>query len=71
MGCPLHVALFVDGDEVMPADALYRPSHVTLHGLHADSGLQITEDKFLTQDDVVVSILSLRKPGRRRRADGR
>ncbi len=59
---PFTLRLFVDGDEVAPADALYRPSHVTLHGLHANSGLQITEDKFLTQDDVAVSVLSLRNP---------
>lgn len=59
---PFALRLFVENDEVTPADALHRPSHVTLHGLHANSGLQITEDKFITGDDVVVSVLRLRNP---------
>ncbi len=60
---PFSLRLFADDDEVEPGDGVYRPSHVTLHARHAESGLQVTEDKFLTQDDVAVSVLSLRNPG--------
>jgi hypothetical protein len=35
---------------------------VTLHAVAAPSGLQVTEDKFLTSDDVAVSVLRLRNP---------
>jgi hypothetical protein len=60
---PFTLRLRVDGEFIEPADALYRPSHVTLNGVGAESGVQITEDKFITRDDVVVSVLSLRNPG--------
>lgn len=60
---PFSLRLRVDGTEIEPGDAVYRPSHVTLNGVDAASGFQITEDKFITQDDVVVSVLSLRNPG--------
>jgi hypothetical protein len=59
---PIRLSLLADGEPVEPADGLYRPSHVTLHARHPDSGLQLTEDKFITRDDVVVSVLSLRNP---------
>jgi len=60
---PFLLDVRADGDEISVGDALYRPSHVTLHGLHEASGLQITEDKFLTEDDAVVSVFSVRNPG--------
>ena len=60
---PIQLAIEADGLPVEPSDALYRPSHVTLHGRGEDNGLQVTEDKFITADDVVVSVLSLRNPG--------
>jgi hypothetical protein len=60
---PFTIRLFADEDEVHPGDAVYRPSHVTLNALHGDSGLQVTEDKFITDDDVLVSVLRLRNPG--------
>lgn len=59
---PFSLTLYADGIEVTPGDAVYRPSHVTLHGKDIATGLQVTEDKFLTRDDVVVSVLSLRNP---------
>lgn len=60
---PFTLTLSVDGEAVTPGDALYRPSHVTLNGRHEESGLQVTEDKFITDDDVIVSVISLRNPG--------
>lgn len=59
---PFILALRADGVPIEPGDAVYRPSHVTLNGFDQESGLQVTEDKFITQDDVVVSVLSLRNP---------
>jgi hypothetical protein len=59
---PFSLTLLADGDEVLVGDAICRPSHVTQHGRHPTTGLQVTEDKFLTEDDVVVSIVSLRNP---------
>ncbi|GAB4462312.1 MAG: hypothetical protein OHK0029_28940 [Armatimonadaceae bacterium] len=60
---PIRLNLMVDGISVEPGDTIYRPSHVTLHGRHEETGLQITEDKFVTRDDVLVSVLKLRNPG--------
>ena len=60
---PFTLTLSVDGEPIEPGDALYRPSHITLHGRHPGSGLQVTEDKFITDDDVIVSVISLRNPG--------
>ncbi len=60
---PFTLTLSVDGETIEPGDALYRPSHVTLNGRHDESGLQVTEDKFITDDDVIVSVLSLRNSG--------
>ena len=59
---PFTITLSVEGETIEPGDALYRPSHVTLNGRHEDSGLQVTEDKFITDDDVIVSVISLRNP---------
>ena len=59
---PLTFSLRADGEAIFPQDGLYRPSHVTLHAVGTDSGLQVTEDKFITADDVLVSVLSLRNP---------
>jgi hypothetical protein len=59
---PFTLTLAVDGEAIQPGDALYRPSHVTLNGRHDESGLQVTEDKFITDDDVLVSVISLRNP---------
>ena len=59
---PFTLTLSVEGEPIEPGDALYRPSHVTLNGRHEDSGLQVTEDKFITDDDVIVSVISLRNP---------
>lgn len=60
---PFALTITADGEVVEPGDAVYRPSYVTLHGRHEATGLQVTEDKFITRDDVVVSVLSLRNPG--------
>lgn len=60
---PFVLRLFADGEEVLPEDAICRPSHVTRNARHAGSGLQVTSDAFLTGDDVIVSVLSLRNPG--------
>ena len=60
---PFALHVWADGRVVEPGDALYRPSYVTLHAQDEESRLQVPEDKFLTQDDVVVSVLSLRNPG--------
>ncbi len=60
---PFAFRIFADEAEILWQDALYRPSHVSLHALDAPSGLQITEDKFITQNDVVVSVLHLRNAG--------
>ncbi len=59
---PFGIAITANGVPVEAADGIYRPSHVTLHGRDNDSELQIIEDKFITQDDVVVSVFSLRNP---------
>jgi len=60
---PFTLTIRGDGQPIEPGDAISRPSHVTLHAVGQESGLQVTEDKFVTDDDVVVSILSLRNPG--------
>ncbi|MES2460623.1 MAG: hypothetical protein V4671_08555 [Armatimonadota bacterium] len=60
---PFTLTIAVDGEAIEPGDALYRPSHVTLNGRHDESGLQVTEDKFISDDDVIVSVLSFRNPG--------
>lgn len=57
---PFTLTIWADGANVEPGDAVYRPSHTTLHARDDVTGLQVTEDKFITQDDVVVSVLSLR-----------
>ena len=59
---PYTLRIFADEREVEPADGLHRPSHATLHARDDETGLQVTEDKFITQDDVAVSVLSLRNP---------
>ncbi|MBC8101463.1 MAG: hypothetical protein H7Z41_02595 [Cytophagales bacterium] len=59
---PVTLTLTADSEPVSVGDAIYRPSHVTLNGRHEPSGLQITEDKFITSDDVIVSVISLRNP---------
>lgn len=51
-----------DGETIHPAEAISRPSHLTLHGVSSDS-VQVTEDKFITDRDVAVSVLSLRNAG--------
>ena len=60
---PFTLDILADGEPVEVGDAIYRPSYVTLHGRHEATGLQVTEDKFITKDDVVVSVVSLRNPG--------
>jgi hypothetical protein len=60
---PIQLSLTADNIPVVPGDAIYRPSHVTLHGRDEATDLQVTEDKFITQDDVVVSVLTMRNPG--------
>lgn len=60
---PIQLQIWADGGAVVPGDAVYRPSHVTLHARDEVTGLQATEDKFITRDDVCVSVLSLRNAG--------
>lgn len=57
------ITIDADGKPVTPGEAVSRPSHLTLHGVSADGGLQVTEDKFITDRDVAVSVLSLRNAG--------
>lgn len=60
---PLSLSVWVEGSPVFPADGVYRPSHVTINARETETGLQISEDKFVSEDDVLVSVLSLRNPG--------
>ena len=60
---PISMVIRADGETIVPQDGIYRPSHITLHAIGLESGVQVTEDKFITADDVVVSVLSLRNPG--------
>jgi hypothetical protein len=60
---PFTLTVRGDGQPIEPGDAISRPSHVTLHAVGQESRLQVTEDKFITADDVAVSLLSLRNPG--------
>jgi hypothetical protein len=60
---PLHLRIQADGERVEPAEAIYRPSYITSNAISSDTGLQITEDKFITSDDVLISSVNLRNPG--------
>lgn len=60
---PLSLSVWAEGTPVFPAGGVYRPSHVTVHSRDSDTGLQVSEDKFVAPDDVLVSVLSLRNPG--------
>ena len=60
---PLTLHIEADDRLVVPEDATYRPSHISLHARDTESGLQLTEDKFITQDDVLVSVLHGRNAG--------
>ncbi len=60
---PLSLSVWVEGSPVFPADGVYRPSHVTVNARDDETGLQISEDKFVSEDDVLISVLSLRNPG--------
>ena len=60
---PLPLAITADGVPVAAADAIYRPSYVSLNGVDAATGLQVTEDKFVSGDDALVSVLSFRNSG--------
>jgi hypothetical protein len=59
----VRLAIFSDTHAIAPAEALYRPSHTTLFAQNAEMGLQITEDKFITPDDTIVCVISLRNAG--------
>ncbi|MBC7805408.1 MAG: hypothetical protein H7145_04585, partial [Akkermansiaceae bacterium] len=63
IAAPLSLSVWVEGSPVFPADGVYRPSHVTVNAQDGETGLQISEDKFVSHDDVLVSVLSLRNPG--------
>jgi hypothetical protein len=58
----VQLSLTADGTPVAPGDSLYRPSHSTVHGIDSETGLQVTEDKFFTDDCVAVSVLKIRNP---------
>lgn len=60
---PLSLSIWVEGSPVFPAEGVYRPSHVTVNAQETETGLQISEDKFVSDNDVLVSVLSLRNPG--------
>ena len=60
---PLTLHIEADDRVVVPENAVYRPSHITLDARDVPSGLQITEDKFITGDDVLVSVLHGRNAG--------
>ncbi|MBC8135996.1 MAG: hypothetical protein H8F28_08945, partial [Fibrella sp.] len=60
---PLSLSLWVEGSPVFPDEGVYRPSHVTVNARETETGLQISEDKFVSENDVLVSVLSLRNPG--------
>jgi hypothetical protein len=59
----IRLTILSNTQTIAPAEALYRPSHTTLFAQNAETGLQITEDKFITHDDTLVSLLSLRNAG--------
>ncbi|MBC8143639.1 MAG: hypothetical protein H7Y38_19585 [Armatimonadetes bacterium] len=60
---PMTISVWVEGAPVFPAEGVYRPSHVTVNAQDADTGLQVSEDKFVGADDCLVSVVSLRNPG--------
>jgi hypothetical protein len=60
---PLSLSIWVEGSPVFPEDGVYRPSHVTVNARETETGLQISEDKFVSHNNVLVSVLSLRNPG--------
>jgi hypothetical protein len=59
---PFALSVRAENTPVVPQEGIFRPSHVTLHGVDSQTGLQVTEDKFVTDDDVLVSALWLRNP---------
>jgi hypothetical protein len=54
--------LRVNRTELLPMDGFWRPSYLSQFASEPDSGLQVIEDKFVTEDDTLVSVLSLRNP---------
>ena len=60
---PMTLSVWADGDPVFAEDGVYRPSHVTVNARDEATGLQVSEDKFVAPDDVLVSIVSFRNPG--------
>ena len=63
IAAPMTISVWVEGSPLFPAEGTYRPSHVTVNAHDADTGLQVSEDKFIGRDDCLVSVLSLRNPG--------
>jgi hypothetical protein len=59
----LKFQILSNEEAILPAEALYRPSHTTLFAQNSETGLQIVEDKFVTHDDTLVCTLSLRNAG--------
>lgn len=59
---PFALRVAADGELVVPAEGLFRPSHVTQHAAARESGLQVVEDRFVADDDTAVSVLWLRNP---------
>lgn len=60
---PMTISVWAEGAPVFPAEGVYRPSHVTVNAQDDDTGLQVSEDKFVGANDCLVSVLSLRNPG--------
>jgi hypothetical protein len=59
----LHLQISSDEVAIVPGEVLYRPSHTTLFAKDDQGALQITEDKFITHNDTLVCVLSLRNAG--------
>ena len=60
----LRLELCAEGGElIVPGGGVWRPSHASVFGIDAELGLQITQDAFVSDDGVLVCVLSLRNAG--------
>ncbi|MGC4046558.1 MAG: hypothetical protein QM758_22425 [Armatimonas sp.] len=58
----LRLSIQSEGIPVAAAEGVWRPSHTSLFGL-GEGELQVTEDRFTTIEDVLISVVSLRNAG--------
>ncbi|WP_309714696.1 hypothetical protein, partial [Armatimonas sp.] len=58
----LRLALLASDEPVLPAEGLWRPSHISLFGREPFSELQVAQDSFIALDGTRVVSLLLRNP---------